>query len=344
MTTHDERDLPLFDPAQPDEQFQARLREQFVSGAFASAPGDAESEDQLRRDAAALRPALASDPADEAFAARLRGAFVAGSLDASSVRADSPAAHAPMAEQPGPEPEVELRPAAPIHSFARRRFVQAAVAIAAALAIFVTIGLTGTSGWRVYNNETAAVLVDDDPFKGSKIAPGSRVCLLCTEDENLRLGYEDVFRLELAANTRVRMPEPRDENGRLILPVTVEKGELVFISQSVDRPTSVVIDTKNAFIELRGTAVSVLPLPDGSTCICVREGEVEVESMNGDRGTVVAGAGQRVFVAADGTVSVADDFEDETRLANLHAACEDLDAGRFEQANYARSWNALEQY
>jgi|GEM_PF-3874239 len=336
MTTNDERDPALFERAHADEDFRARLRAQFVSGAFAS---DGATDASAVRDDAALRPALAAEPADAAFAARLRGAFVAGALEGE-------ASERALDDERAFEKEsvVELEPAAPVFAFGRRRALAGVLALAAALALVVTIGLNRTSGWNVYNGDAAAVLVDDDRFEGSTIRPGSRACLLCTEDGNLRLGFEDAFRIELAAHTRVRMSEPRDDDGRLVLPVRLESGELVFIDRSGSRPSSVVIDTDAAWVTLRGTSVSVLPLPDGSACICVQDGEVEVESKSGAGETVVATTGQRVFVAADGAVSVSREFHDETRLANLRTACEDLAAGRFEYAEYARSWDVLERY
>jgi hypothetical protein len=95
---------------------------------------------------------------------------------------------------------------------------------------------------------------------------------------------------------------------------------------------------------LHGTSVSVLPLPDGRVCICVQAGEVEVQSKRGERQKLRAKAGQRVMAGADGTLVLSEHYDDEKRLRNLSAACNDLAEGSFESPEYDRSWNALEDF
>ncbi|QDU85584.1 hypothetical protein Pla163_27160 [Planctomycetes bacterium Pla163] len=316
MTTH--HDSPLFEPAQPDPAFRARLRAQFVSGEIGAAAADV-------RDRASLAPYLAAEEPSPAFAAELRERFVRGDLEER-------------------EPVHELRPAARVFPLHRRTVLVTTLAAAAALLLFLAFGFERSDGWRIFNHRATALLVDDAEFSGDVLRPGTRPCLLCTDAGNLRLGYGDDLRLELAAHTRVRMPEPRREGERIVLPVRVEAGELVIISRLASGSSSVTIETENAYVTLHGTSVSVLPLPNGHVCVCVQAGEVEVESKRGERSKLTATAGQRVMAQADGTLLLSEEYDNEKRLRNLSAACSDIAEGRFESPEYDRSWNALEDF
>lgn len=345
MTT--DHDSPLFEPAQPDPEFRVRLRAQFVSGAFdaasAAAAGSAVTggpgvgaDDSDLRDRSSLAPHLEADAPSPAFAAELRERFVRGEF-AGREAADRQTADRENADR-------ELRPAARIFSLHRRTVLATALAAAAALLLFIVLGFERTSGWQIFNHGATALLVDDAEFSGDVLRPGSRPCLLCTDSGNLRLGYGDDLRIELAAHTRIRMPEPRREGDRIVLPVRVEAGELVLISTLKSDSSSVTIETETVYVTLHGTSVSVLPLPDGRVCICVQEGEVEVESKRGDRNKLTATAGQRIMAGSDGTLVLSESYDDEKRLRNLSGACSDFAAGLFESPKYDRSWNALEDF
>jgi hypothetical protein len=343
---------PFFDDAEPNPEFQARLRRAFVegTGAFANA-GATPTRDALEL----LRTSAQAEVARAAFAARLREQFVAGSLEAApgaelvpqatarsrtaSHTASRDAAAAPVRRQ------------APVHTLQPARLPlwrKVAPFLVAAAALFyagVTWWTSRTPAWTVFNQHATVALVDGTPLASPDLRPGDQPCELCTTDRNLRFGYADLFRVELARDSQIQLRSPRVEvDGRVHASIAVDRGEVVCAARRDARLEVLVIETPAAAVRVSGGTVSVLVMPSGAVCICVGEGEVEVVSTVAAGARVVVRDGERAHALPDGTLSVSADGTDERRLANLVQVRDDLEHERFEASDYGRGWNVLDVY
>lgn len=338
---------PLFERAEARPDFRAELRRDFVQGtgrfADATAGSEAALVEALRR-SAPFEPA-AVEPAAARFAAALRASFVSGAIDTAAAEPAAPT-------RPAPElaPVLPLRPR---FATVRRIGVPLFAAAAALLAAFSFWWTHRAPAWTVFNQHSSVALVDGAPLEATDLRPGSKPCELCTTSKNLRFGYGDLFRIELAKDSSLHLPSPTvDGNGLVSATIGIERGEIVCVARPDPQLASIVIETPTATVTIASGSLSVLVLPDGGACICVRDGEVTVASKTGEPSLDSAGeptarsvaGGHRAHVGADGVVGVFPGTTDERRMANLSAACDDLAGERFESGDYARGWNALEVY
>jgi ferric-dicitrate binding protein FerR (iron transport regulator) len=339
---------PLFERAEARPEFRAGLRRDFVqgSGRFADATGAGEvREPHEAQLGALLRRSAAPEAADVRFAAALRAGFVSGALGEATQPVGPEAQPSPEAV-PAPRLAPVLRPR---FATLRRVGVPLFAAAAALLAALSFWWAERAPAWTVFNQRSSVALVDGSPLHVENLRPGTRACELCTTSKNLRFGYGDLFRIELAKDSSLHLPSPSvDERGRVSATIGIQRGEIVCVARRDPDLAALVIETPTAFVTLTSGSLSILVLPGGGACICVREGEVTVASKSGVDGAEapvhVVTDGQRAHVGADGALGVFPGTTDERRMANLSAACDDLAGERFEADDYARGWNVLEVF
>lgn len=333
---------PLFERAEARPDFRAELRRDFVQGTgrFADATrgqgldatrGQGPAEAHEPREAqvgALLRQSAAVEAADVRFRAKLRANFVNGTLGEAA------------------QPAALLRPR---FATLRRVAVPLFAAAAALLALFTYWWAERAPAWTVFNQRSSVALVDGAPLEATNLRPGTEPCELCTTTKNLRFGFGDLFRIELAKDSSLHLPSPTvDARGRVSATIGIDRGEIVCVARKDPHLVSLVIETPKASVALASGSISILVMPSGGACICVRDGEVTVTSKSSVAGAEadvrVVADGQRAHVGADGALGVFPGTTDERRMANLSAACADLESECFEAGDYARGWNVLEVY
>ena len=249
--------------------------------------------DQEQAAESALR-GLAAPSADPALRARLRQEFATGTI----------------------RPRLTLVPARP----ARRGLGPFLSGLAAAAAVLILVATWANQGprWSVHRIEgSGTVTVDGRNFPAGQAAeisaalhPGAVVHL--SQDMTLDLNAGSTLVLELAEQAHVELPGvpgkwwSREVHGQVMA------GDLRICTGRAFHGARLMVKGRDADAIVTGTTLTVLCDEDG-TCVCVREGTVQVGRPNAPM--VAVPQGQLLYTPHDGTASVCHGMRPEETVA-----------------------------
>jgi len=259
-----------------------------------------ERDDELARDPALARAleALPPAPADPAFRARLRVAFLQG-----------PEAQEPGPAAPRPRPQLALLP------------LVALLAAAAIVLVFFLSSPPAGAGWEVLaSSRGASILVDDRPYAVSPpeelqlaLARGGRV--RTGEGTLLRLRLGERLALEIGPQSEVTLPHP-DPVTEVPAPVLAAlQGHLAVATGPAFRGSSLLVRAPEIEVEVVGTRFAVDVGPQG-TCACCTEGVIEVRSLALPEQSGQVAAGGMAVAMPDGSLKFAPET-DPSHVAGL---------------------------
>lgn len=248
--------------------------------------GECEAESVLR--------GLSAPKADPAFRARLRQEFASGSI----------------------RPKLSLVPGrAP-----GRGFGPLLGAFAAAAAALVLLAGWANQGprWSVRRiMGSGTVTVDDHNFPAGKageiaaaLRPGAVVHL--SEGLTLDLNAGSTILLEMAPGSNVRLPGSPGRWWSRQVVAQVMSGNLRISTGGAFHGASLMVKGRDAEAMVSGTTLTVICDEEG-TCVCVREGMVEVRRPNSP--LVAVAEGQLMFTPRDGAPSVCHGMRPDERVA-----------------------------
>ena len=255
---------------------------------------DQEKQTEEQRVAESAVRGLGLPKANPDFRARLRQEFASGSI----------------------RPQLKLVP-----NLARGRGIGPWMgAFAAAAAALVLIAGWANQGprWTVHRLEGAGTItVDDHNFPASQaeqisaaLHPGAVLHL--SEDATLDLNAGSTMVLELAPGSNVRLPGSPGRWWSRRVAAQVMAGNLRISTGQAFHGASLMVKGRDAEALVTGTTLTVI-CDDVGTCVCVREGRVDVRRPNSPMVSVPEG--QLMFTPRDGAPSVCHGMRPDERIA-----------------------------
>ena len=255
---------------------------------------DQEKQSEEQRAAESALRGLGVPKADPAFRARLRQEFASGSI----------------------RPQLKLVP-----SRARGKGLGPWMsAFAAAAAALVLVGGWANQGprWSVRRLEGAGTItVDDHNFPAGQseqisaaLHPGAVLHL--SEDATLDLNAGSTMILELAPGSNVRLPDSPGRWWSRRVTAQVMAGNLRISTGKAFHGASLTVKGRDAEARVTGTTLTVI-CDDVGTCVCVREGKVDVRRPNA--ALVSVPEGQLMFTPRDGAPSVCHGMRPDEKIA-----------------------------
>jgi len=222
-------------------------------------------------------------PAREEFRAKLREQFLAAPFEA---RVDGEGLES--------EPEIHVdEPLRPDFSFERRRAAArtggrrhwsgiAALAAIAAL-LLIVMRWPGANAWSVAPSSTfTQVLIDGREFRPAQgeqlsaaLASGSRVEV---EGGTLELAFGERLALGLAPGTSLRLSAWPARDAPAAFSLRQERGSLAIATGPRFAGCELRVQTPDALVHVLGTQFVIDVEPGAGTCVCCREGAVEVRA------------------------------------------------------------------